>query len=438
MSVSPIDGVLAIEGARVICPASGLDQVRDLFVDGAGTLWFERPSAAPLRRLNAKGLVAAPGFIELHAHLREPGAPDSETIRSGLAAALAGGYTAVFAMANTNPVNDRPEVTRGMLEAARAAGSPVRLLPVSAATRGLLGREVADYAAQKAAGAGAVSDDGKPILDDAVMERCMAAAAAAGLPIFSHATHDPRPGGGVLNDGAAARRLGVPGLPAAEEDRLVARDVELSRRTGHPVHVCHISTAGAVAAIRRAQAEGLSVTAEAAPHHLLLIDDDVRGPDEKVNPPLREEADRAAVTAALADGTIEAVATDHAPHAPARKARGLLDAPFGIIGMESAFPALYTGLVRTGRISLVELLRRFTEGPARIGRTTGGRIAPGDRAEVTLIDPETAFVLTPDRLRSRSRNCPFLGRTLAGGIVATVAGAFLRASKLERIRSAGL
>jgi dihydroorotase len=431
------NGYLEVAGARVLCPASGLDEVRDFWIVD-GLLSFDRPSGRGGTRIDAEGLVAAPAFVEIHAHLREPGFSESETVQTGLAAALAGGYAAVFAMANTKPVNDRPEITKQILRAAEACGSPVRLHPVTAATIGFGGRELADYEAQKRAGAGAVSDDGVPVLDDEVMAKSMVAAARAGLPVMSHATHHPAPGGGVVHDGERARELGVPGLAREEEDALVARDVRLARETGCPVHICHVSTAGAVAVLRKARAEGVPVTAEAAPHHLLLTDRDVHGPDEKMNPPLRTAEDREAVVGALAEGVLSAVATDHAPHAAEKKARGLRDAPFGVIGMESAFPACYTGLVVGGAMPLVELIRRFTEGPAAVGRVPGGRLRAGERAEVVLLDLETPFVLGPERLRSKSRNCPFLGRELRGRIVATILGRGLHPVDSERFRSANL
>jgi dihydroorotase len=374
-----------------------------------------------------------PGFIELHAHLREPGFTESETIATGLAAAAIGGYTAVFCMANTKPANDDPAVTRLMLE--RAEASPVRLYPVTAATRGLGGEELVDYAAQREAGAGAVSDDGIPVLDDDVMRRAMIAAAEVGLPIMDHATHHPAPGGGVLHDGPRARELGLPGLVREEEDDLIHRNVRLAEETGCPVHISHISTAGGVAAVREARARGLPVTAEAAPHHLVLTDADVTGPDHKMNPPLREAADREAVLAALVDGTIAAVATDHAPHAPEKKARGIPTAPFGVIGMESAFPVLYTDLVLGGAMPLDELVHRFTDGPAGIGRIPGGRLADGEQAEVNLLDLAEEFLFDESCLRSRSRNCPFLGRRLTGRTVATVTGTVVSVHRPERFRS---
>ena len=421
-----------IADGDVLCPGSGLSGKRDLWIEG-GTLRLSPPDRAPDEVIDASGLTVVPGFIEIHAHLREPGFTESETIATGLMAALVGGYTAVFCMPNTKPANDEPSVTRLMLE--RAEGSPVRLYPVTAATRGLGGRDAVDYVAQREAGAGAVSDDGLPVLDDEVMRRAMEAAAAAGLPIFDHATHHPAPGGGVIHDGPRAKELGVPGLSRDEEDGLIRRNIRLAEETGCPVHITHISTEGGVAAVREAREKGLPVTAEAAPHHLLMTDADVEGPNQKMNPPLREESDRCAVVQALVDGVISAVATDHAPHSPEKKARGLATAPFGVIGMESAFPALYTGLVLPGTISLGDLVHRFTEGPACIARIPGGRLADGKRAEVTLLDLETEFTFDESCLRSMSRNCPFLGRRLHGRPVATVAGETQSIHWRERFRS---
>jgi dihydroorotase len=426
-------GRTKIANVTALCPASGLSGVRDLWVEG-GKLLTEDPGGAADRVVDGAGLMAVPGFIELHAHLREPGFTESETVATGLAAALAGGYTAVFAMANTRPPNDHPDVTRGMLAAAKASGLPVRLYPVAAATLGLLGREPADYLSQKAAGAAAVSDDGLPLLDDAVMAECMRRAAEAGLPILDHATHGPASGKGVMHEGACSRSLGFPGLPREEEDTLVARDIGLARESGHPVHIQHISTAGGVQAVRAARAEGVPVTAEATPHHLLLTDRDVAGPGEKMNPPLREEEDRRAVLAGLLDGTIDLIATDHAPHHRKLKERGMLKAPFGVIGMESAFPALYTGLVDSGEMPLPLLIDLLTRRPARIGGVPGGSLAAGRPVELNLLDVETPFRLVPESLRSKSENCPFLHRELKGRVVATVVGEWIQVHHAERFR----
>lgn len=426
--------VLLIRGARVICPSGGIDEVRDLFIED-GVVRLAPPERPPDGIVRAEGLVATPGFIEIHAHLRDPGYPDSETIESGLSAALAGGFTAVFAMANTRPPNDSPEVTQGMLERARASGLPVRLYPVAAATVGLQGLRPADYPAQKAAGAAAISDDGIPVMDDAVMAECMAGATAVGLPILDHATHGPASAPGVVHDGAAARARGLAGLPREEEDHLVARNIRIAEEAGDPIHIQHLSTGGAVSLIREARARGVAVTAEAAPHHLILTDEAVEGPDHKMNPPLREEEDRLALVEALLDGTVDAIATDHAPHAPELKAKGIARAPFGIIGMESAFPVVYTRLVRPGLLGLQRLVELLTTGPAAIGRVPGGALAEGSPAELNLIDLTQPFTFDESLIRSRSRNCPFLGWEVRGRILATVAGGRMIRHEPERIRS---
>jgi len=429
-----VERLLHIKGGEVLCPESGLSGKRDLWVR-EGILLLEDPGEPPDAVLDADGLLAAPGFIEFHAHLREPGFTESETVATGLAAALAGGYTAVFAMANTRPPNDHPDVTRAMLAAARESGLPVRLYPVAGATLGLKGEVPTEIAPQREAGAGAVSDDGFPILDDAVMAECMRRAAEAGLPMLDHATHGPKSGKGVMHDGQAARDLGFPGLPRSEEDDLVERDIRLARETGHAVHIQHISTAGGVAAVRRAKEEGLPVTAEAAPHHLLLTDRDVEGAGQKMNPPLREELDRIAVLAGFRDGVVDVIATDHAPHSTASKSRGMLKAPFGVIGMESAFPALYTGLVLAGELTLSALVAGLTGKVARIAGVPGGVLAEGQPAEVNLLDLTTPFHLVASDLRSKSENCPFLERECRGRVVATVVGRAFELRARERYRN---
>jgi len=432
-----IGRLLHIRGAEVLCPETRLNGVQSLWVRD-GILLPGDPGEEVDTVIDAKGLLAVPGFIEFHAHLREPGFTESETVATGLAAALSGGYTAVFAMANTRPPNDHPDVTRAMLLAAKVSGLPVRLYPVAAATRGLLGKEPADYVAQRSAGARAVSDDGFPLLDDAVMAECMRRAAGAGLPILDHATHGPASGKGVMHDGPAARALGFAGLRREEEDDLIQRDVRLVRETGHAIHIQHISTAGGVDAVRQAKAEGLPVTAEAAPHHLLLTDLDVRGPGQKMNPPLREIEDRRAVIDGLRDGTVDVIATDHAPHATVLKERGMLKAPFGVIGMESAFPALYTGLVETGKLSLAALVGALTAKVARIARVPGGVLAPGLPAEINLLDLKTPFSLRAEDLSSKSENCPFLGREVRGRVIATVLGGKLMIRERERFSNRGM
>jgi len=420
-----------LRGSRVVDPATGEDGVRDLRVLDGVLVPAAPQGAPPAQVVEAAGLVSAPSFVDPHVHFREPGDGLSETVASGLAAAEEGGYGTVFCMANTEPVNDVPSVTEAILRAARAAGSPVRLHVVSAATRGLLGRETADLAAQKAAGATAVSDDGRPVVEDAVMGEVLVRSAELGLPVFSHCETPSLHPGGVAHDGEAARRLGLAGIPGESEARMVRRDIALAERLGVPVHICHLSTAAAVRAVREAKERGLPVTAEAAPHHLALSDEDLLRtlpggiPDAhlKMNPPLRALADRDAVVAGLADGTIDCVATDHAPHHAARKrACGFVKAAFGVIGLENAFAALHDRLVVPGRIPLAVLLSRMSSGAARVARIPVPSLADGSPAAIVLLDLEARVPMVAAEFASLSRNCPFDGQDLRGRVAGLLAG----------------
>lgn len=420
-----------LRGARVVDPATGEDRVRDVRVVD-GVLAAAAPEGIPAAEtVEAAGLVVAPAFVDPHVHFREPGDGRSETTASGLAAAERGGYAAVFCMANTDPVNDAPEITGRILRAAGAAGSPVRLHVVSAATKGLLGREVADLAAQKAAGASAVSDDGKPVLDDAVMERVLVRAAELGLPVLSHCETPSLHPGGVAHDGEPARRLGLAGIPSESEARMVRRDIALAERLGAPVHLCHVSTGEGVRAVREAKERGVPVTAEAAPHHLALVDEDLLAtlpggrPDAhlKMNPPLRSRGDREAVVAGLLDGTLDCVATDHAPHPEDRKRGcGFEESAFGIIGLESAFAVLHDRLVATGRFPLKTLLERMSSGAARAALVPAPSLREGAPAALVLLDLEARVPLDAASFASLSRNCPFDGRTFRGRVAGLCIG----------------
>jgi len=368
------------------------------------------------------GLLVTPGFVDIHVHLRDPGAPDSETLESGLLAAAAGGIHHVFCMANTDPVNDAAEITADLVERARRF-SPLALHPVAAVTRGLRGTELTDFGALREAGAGALSNDGLPVEDEATLARALERAGEAGLGILVHA-EDLRLAAGGAVDARAAERLHAKGIPIAAEDVATARDVGVAARLGAPLHVCHVSTVGAVEIVRRARREGASITAEATPHHLFLTFDDIPQGDTdfKMNPPLRAPADVRALVAGLVDGTISAIATDHAPHSPQRKAVPLDRAPFGAIGLETSFAVSYTALVSTGRLGLARLLELYVEGPAAIAGIEAPALRPGRRAEINLIDPRARWTVVPDRLLSRSRNCPFKGRELQGRVVGVIAG----------------
>src|SRR5262245_16320746 len=418
-------GRIAIIGGRVLDPGAGTDLEGDVWVtDGVVERVGGRASVPPgATVVDARGALVTPAFTDLHAHLREPGGEEAETIATGTAAALAGGFSTVFAMPNTDPVADRPEVVRRVLAAALAAG-PCEVVPVSAISVGLRGRELADLEGNAAAGAGAFSDDGQWVGDDALAERAFRAPAQHGWLVMEHCEDFAVTGAGVLHEAEATRRAGIAGIPRRAEDRATARDLALARRFGTRLHLCHVSTRGAVDLLRAAKAEGLRVSGEATPHHLVLsVEDAVRGgPDFKMKPPLRDPDDVSALAAALSDGTIDAIGTDHAPHAESRKAEGLSRAPFGAIGLETAFPVLHTRLVQGGSLPLARLVAALTVGPARVAAREPASLAEGSPARVAVLDLETTRVVDRTRLRSKSRNCPFHGMPLRGWATATIVG----------------
>ena len=415
------------DAARLFDPAQGLDRPGHLLIeDGRIVALGEAPPErlrAQARTLAAEGLCVTPAFIDLHVHLREPGSGEAETVASGTRAALAGGYATVYAMPNTDPTCDNPEVVGRVLKAARAAG-PCEVVPVSALSLGLRGRELVDFDAMRAAGVGAFSDDGAWLADDELAARAFAWAARHDQLVMQHCEDFGLSGPGVLHDTPAVRAAGLPGIPRAAEDRAVARDLALAERLRTRLHVCHVSTAGAVEQLRQARAAGARVSGEVAPHHLLLTAEDALagGPDFKMKPPLREAGDARALLAALEDGTLEALATDHAPHADQSKCVGLVGAPFGAIGMETAFPAVFSQAVKAGRLSLARLVEALTSGPARIAGRTAPTLALGAPARVVGLDLETPRLVERSRLRSRSHNCPFHGQELRGWPVFTLLG----------------
>ncbi|MCC7136937.1 MAG: dihydroorotase [Planctomycetes bacterium] len=414
-----------VRGGRAFDPGSGLDAPADVLVrDGrVAAIGRDLPAGAGTRVLDARGCLVLPAFTDLHVHLREPGGEESETVATGTAAALAGGFACIYAMPNTNPTADRPEVIRHVLEAAARAG-PCEVVPVSAITEGLRGRALVDFRAQRAAGAGAFSDDGAWVASDDVARGAFRAAGEDGFLVMEHCEDFGVTGPGLLHDAAATRAAGIPGIPRAAEDRATGRDLELAAEHGARLHLCHVSTAGAVERLRAAKAAGLPVSGEVTPHHLVLtVDDAVRGgPDFKMKPPLREASDVDALVAALEDGTLDAIGTDHAPHAEAKKAQGLARAPFGAIGMETAFPVLYTRLVRAGRLSLRRLVDALVQGPARVARREPFALRVGAPARVAVVDVEKTAVVDRGALRSKSRNCPFHGWPLTGWTRFTVVG----------------
>jgi dihydroorotase len=371
-----------------------------------------------VRVIDASGKIVTPGLVDIHVHLREPGFEHKETIATGCRAAVAGGFTAVCCMANTHPANDSPEVTRFILSQAEKAGL-ARVYPVAAVTKGLEGREPCDYRALKQAGAAALSDDGKPLLDSRLLRLALE---TSGMPVIGHCEDPYLAAGGVMNEGPAARKLGVAGIPNAGESIMVLRDIALSELTGAQVHIAHVSTAESIRAIRDAKARGVRVTAETAPHYFTLTDEAVLrlGAEAKMNPPLRSEQDRLAVHDALADGTLDCIATDHAPHAPQEKAAGLEKAPNGIIGLETAFP-ICMELVSAGVLPLARMIDLLSVSPARILGLPCGLI-PDAPADVAIFDPEVEFTIEAAMFKSRSRNSPFCGRRVKGRAVLTIVG----------------
>jgi dihydroorotase len=417
---------LFIEGGRVIDPAGGVDGVRTVVVrDGRiaeVAERIERPRDA--RALDARGKWVTPGFVDLHVHLREPGQEYKETIATGARAAVAGGFTTICAMPNTKPVNDNASVTELVLARGASAGL-ARVLPVGCISRNQAGEELAEYGELKAAGCVAVSDDGRPVVSAALMRRALEYARAFGLPLAVHEEDPLLVGKGVMHEGAAATRLGLKGIPGAAEDVMVLRDLALLELTGGRLHVQHVSTRGAVRAIREAKRRGLPVTAEATPHHLTLTDEDVASSgystDLKMNPPLRGAEDVAAVREGLADGTIDAIATDHAPHSAVEKDLEFDAALNGIVGLETAF-AVCLDLVRKGALAERRLVEALTAGPARAFGLAAGSLARGGEADVAVLDPTAEWVVDPARLRSRSRNTPWKGRRLVGRCVHAIVG----------------
>ncbi|MDI3339923.1 MAG: dihydroorotase [Sphaerobacter sp.] len=427
---------MLIRDGRVVDPSQGLDAVADVLIVGGTVAAVGLDLAAPPEAevVDARGLVVTPGLIDVHVHFRDPGFPEKETLETGAAAAARGGFTAVCCMPNTNPALDTPERVADVV--ARAKGLPVRVFPIGAISLGRQGAEPADWAGMAAAGAIGFSDDGDSTRSSAVMRRALAWSAESGLPIMVHAEDWTLAPGGVMHEGAVSRELGLPGIPGAAEEIITARDIELARLTGGWLHVLHVSTARALGMIRVAKRDGLRVTAEVMPHHLLLTDEWVAGrrrfvwdeavvpgprpdPNAKVNPPLRTEADARALLAGLTDGTFDVIATDHAPHAAADKPTDLRRAASGMIGLEVALP-LMLRLVDAGRLSLMTLIERLSTAPARLFGLPGGSLRPGSVADVTVFDPQAEWVVAPETIASRSKNTPLLGMTLRGAVRMTM------------------
>ena len=417
---------LLLKGGRVVDPAQGLDQVLDVMI-ADGLVEEVGPRVAPRGAsvVEVKGLVVCPGFVDVHTHLREPGQEQKETIATGTRAAAAGGYTAVCAMPNTVPVNDHADITRAMIERARTDGA-VRVYPIGAITRGQKGEELAELGELREAGCVGFSDDGRPVASARVMRRALEYAKAFDAVLIDHCEEPSLHEKACMNEGPVATVLGLRGSPAAGEAIMVERDVLLAELTGGRVHVAHISAAASVDAVRRGKARGVRVTAEATPHHLLLTDELVRetayDTNTKMNPPLRSEADRQAVLGGLQDGTIDCIATDHAPHAVDDKKVEYDQAAFGIVGLETAVALCLDRLVTPGLVSLPQLVALLSTNPARVLSLPGGTLSPGSPGDVTVLDLGRKRQVDPSKFESRSRNTPFGGLILQGWPAMTIVG----------------
>jgi dihydroorotase len=418
---------ILIRNGHLIDPAAAIDAPRDLLLVEGKVAAVDKPGKikqAGAEVLDAKGLVIAPGLVDIHVHLREPGQGYKETIASGTAAAAAGGFTSVCAMPNTVPVNDSPETTRWMLAPDRNAA--IRVFPIGAATRGSMGETLTEYGSLRAAGAVAVTDDGKPILGDRVMREALNAAARAGLPVIQHAEDTRLTGGCSMNAGPVAFRLGLRGMPVEAESSLVERDIrllaEVKDARAH-LHVAHLSTKAALDAVRKARRNGLRVTCEVAPHHFVLNEEAVGGynTNAKMNPPLRSEADRQAMIEGILDGSVDAIATDHAPHAAHEKEQEFDRAPNGITGLESALGLAISVLHVKHKMSLSRVVGLLSARPATVLSLKGrGTLAIGSAADVVLFDPNKKWVFRATESRSKSKNTPFDGWTLQGRVHTTI------------------
>jgi len=415
-----------LKGGRVVDPVNGIDGQADLQLDDGyitqvgqnlkvnpGSLVIEVP----------RGCVVCPGFIDMHVHLREPGQEHKETVATGVAAAVAGGFSAVACMPNTDPVNDDAGVT-GLILARAAQAGLARVHPVGAVTVGLAGERLAQLGELRAAGCVAVSDDGRPVADTILMRRALEYASMCGMVVIDHCEDVSLTEDGVANDGFQAALLGLRGMPAAAEDIVVERDVTLSGMTGASVHIAHVSTRGALDAIRLGKERGFSVSCEVTPHHFTLTDDRLSeyGANYKMNPPLREQTDVEAILEGLRDGSVDCIATDHAPHHYDEKLAEFDRAPFGVVGLETAVSICLDRLVHPGHVSLSRLVELLAVNPARILGVAGGALTVGTPADITVLAPELAVTVDAQAFRSLARNTPFDGWALRGGVAATIVG----------------
>jgi dihydroorotase len=416
---------ILLRGGRIVDPSQNLDEVGDVLLRDGTIVGHGRNQGTPSDAdvVECEGMTIAPGFIDVHCHLREPGREDVETIASGARAAAAGGFTAVCAMPNTDPVTDNQAAVGFVLRQGQRAAS-ARVYPIGAISLGQKGEALAEFGEMVGAGAVAVSDDGKPVVSAQLMRTALEYARTFGIPVADHCEEPTLAKGGAMNEGLVSARLGLKGIPTEAEEIMAIRDILLARRTGGHVHLCHMSTKGSVELIRWGKERSIRVTAEACPHHLSLTDEMVEGYDTnaKMNPPLRSAEDVAALREAVRDGTIDVIATDHAPHHYDEKEREFADAPNGIVGLETALAVNITWLVATGIIDVPTLVERMSCAPARIFHLPGGTLRKGAIADVSVFDPEGTWTVDPKSFRSKGRNSPYAGRELTGRVHATIVG----------------
>ncbi len=413
---------ILIAGGRVIDPASGTDRIADVLIrDGrVEAIGLDLP-AGGVNRFDARGMIVGPGFIDMHVHLREPGAEHAETIETGAKAAAAGGFTSICPMPNTIPVNDSALVTSYIVQRARAVAK-VNVFPIGAITKGSLGEELAAIGSMHASGIVAISDDGRPVMNSRVMRRAMEAARELNIPVIDHCEDLNLSAGGDMHEGSQSVRLGLGGIPSAAEDVMVARDLLLAEQTGARYHVAHLSTSRSAAMVAFAKSRGLKVTCEVTPHHFAITDAELGTYDSnyKMKPPLRASEDREALIEAIANGTIDAIATDHAPHPGSEKMQEFERCPFGITGLETAIGLTLAELVHKQRITVARMVELFTTGPAGVLSLDRGTLKPGAVGDVTIFDLTTEWTFDVQQSCSRSRNSPFHGRRFTGGPVATI------------------
>ncbi len=415
---------LLIKNGRILDPVSGRDEIGDVLIK-SGLIVRIGPNqhATGAVAFDATGLVVAPGFIDMHTHLREPGFEHAETIESGSKAAAAGGFTTVCAMPNTHPVNDDATVTRYILERA-SRSAVVNVLPIGAITKDSGGEQLAAIGSMRQAGCVAISDDGRPVMNSRVMRRAMEFAHAFDIPVIDHCEDLNLSAGGDMHEGFTSVRLGLRGIPCVSEDVMVARDILLAELTGARFHVAHLSSKRSLEMVREAKARGLSVTCEVTPHHMAL-DDSVMVPYDsnyKMKPPIRSAQDRSALVEGIASGVVDAIATDHAPHPGSEKMQEFEKCPFGIIGLETALAVALETLVHSGKLPLIRLVELFTAGPARILKIERGHLRPGAPGDITIFDPDREWTYDVGRSCSKSANSPWHGRHFRGAPVATVVG----------------